>query len=38
VADGVRSYDFGPAITLWIGTSVVSMLLVASLWRVRLRD
>jgi OPA family sugar phosphate sensor protein UhpC-like MFS transporter len=38
VIDGVRSYDFGPAITLWIGTSVVSMLLVASLWRVRLRD
>jgi len=38
VIDGVRSYDFGPAIALWIGTSVVSMLLVASLWRVRLRD
>jgi hypothetical protein len=31
-------YDFAPAIALWIGTSVVSMLLVASLWRVRLRD
>ena len=38
VVDGVRSYDFAPAIALWIGTSVVSMLLVASLWRVRLRD
>jgi OPA family sugar phosphate sensor protein UhpC-like MFS transporter len=38
VVDGVRSYDFEPAIMLWIGTSVVSMLLVASLWRVRLRD
>jgi OPA family sugar phosphate sensor protein UhpC-like MFS transporter len=36
--DGVRGYDFGPAISLWIGSSVVSMLLVASLWRVRLRD
>ena len=38
VVDGVRSYDFGPAIALWIGTSVASMLLVVSLWRVRLRD
>ncbi|MCE3285109.1 MAG: transporter [Steroidobacteraceae bacterium] len=38
VVDGVRHYDFGPASTLWIGSSVVSMLLVATLWRVRLRD
>ena len=38
VVDGVRTYDFGPAIMLWIGSSVVSMLLVATLWRVRLRD
>jgi OPA family sugar phosphate sensor protein UhpC-like MFS transporter len=38
MVDGVRSYDFGTPIALWIGTSVVSMLLVASLWRVRLRD
>ena len=38
MVDGVRNYDFAPAIALWIGTSVVSMLLVASLWRVRLRD
>jgi OPA family sugar phosphate sensor protein UhpC-like MFS transporter len=38
VLDGVRIYDFGPAISLWVGSSVVSMLLVASLWRVRLRD
>jgi MFS transporter, OPA family, sugar phosphate sensor protein UhpC len=36
--DGVRVYDFGPAISLWVGSSAVSMLLVASLWRVRLRD
>lgn len=38
VVDGVRSYDFGPVITFWIGASVLSMLLAASLWRTRLRD
>jgi OPA family sugar phosphate sensor protein UhpC-like MFS transporter len=37
-ADGTRIYDFGPAIRLWIGSSLVSMLLAATLWRVRLRD
>ena len=37
-ADGVRTYDFGPAIRLWVGSSVASMLLAATLWRVRLRD
>lgn len=38
LVDGVRTYDFGPAIWFWIGSSVASMLLAASLWRVRLRD
>ena len=38
VVDGVRHYDFGPVSLLWIGSSVVSMLLVATLWRVRLSD
>ncbi|HWJ06388.1 MAG TPA: MFS transporter [Steroidobacteraceae bacterium] len=38
VVDGVRHYDFGPVSLLWIGSSVASMLLVATLWRVRLRD
>jgi OPA family sugar phosphate sensor protein UhpC-like MFS transporter len=38
VVDGVRHYDFGQAIELWIGSSFASMLLVATLWRVRLRD
>ena len=33
-----RIYDFGPAIWFWIASSVVSMLLAASLWRTRLRD
>lgn len=35
---GDKIYDFGPAIWFWIGSSVVSMLLAASLWRTRLRD
>ena len=38
VVDGVRTYDFDAAIWFWIGSSVVSMLLAASIWRVRLRD
>jgi OPA family sugar phosphate sensor protein UhpC-like MFS transporter len=38
VADGVRTYNFEPAIHFWIGASIVSMLLAASLWRSRLRD
>lgn len=37
-ADGVRHYDFGPVTIFWLGSSVVSMLLAATLWRVRLRD
>ena len=38
VAGEVRTYDFGPVIWFWIGSSVVSMLLAASLWRTKLRD
>ena len=38
IVDGVRIYDFGPAIWFWIGSSVLSMLLAVSLWRTRLRD
>lgn len=34
----VRSYDFGPVIWFWVGASVLSMLLAASLWNTRLRD
>jgi MFS transporter, OPA family, sugar phosphate sensor protein UhpC len=37
-AGGVRTYDFEAAIAFWIGSSLVSMLLAASLWRVKLRD
>jgi len=36
--DGARIYDFGPAITFWIGSSVVSMVLSTTLWSVRLRE
>lgn len=38
VVGDVRTYDFGPAIWFWTGSSVLSMLLAASLWRTRLRD
>jgi MFS transporter, OPA family, sugar phosphate sensor protein UhpC len=38
VAGDVRTYDFGPVIWFWVASSVVSMLLAASLWRTRLRD
>lgn len=34
----VRTYDFSSAIIFWIGSSVLSLLLAASLWRTRLRD
>ncbi len=36
--DGVRVYDFDMAIYFWIGTSVVSMLLAATLWNTKIRD
>lgn len=32
---GHRHYDFGPAILVWIGASVASLLLASTLWRVR---
>jgi OPA family sugar phosphate sensor protein UhpC-like MFS transporter len=34
----VRHYDFHLAIAFWIGASVLSLVLAASLWRVKLRD
>jgi OPA family sugar phosphate sensor protein UhpC-like MFS transporter len=36
--DGVRTYDFDVAISFWIGASVLSMLLAASLWKTKIRD
>jgi OPA family sugar phosphate sensor protein UhpC-like MFS transporter len=38
VVNDTRVYDFSSVIWFWIGSSVVSMLLAACLWRVRLRD
>ncbi len=38
VEHGVRTYDFTPAIIFWLGSSVLSLLLAATLWRVRIRD
>lgn len=38
MVDGVRVYDFSDVIWFWLGASLVSMLLAATLWRVRLRD
>ncbi|HEY5759270.1 MAG TPA: MFS transporter [Steroidobacter sp.] len=36
--DGVRTYDFSVVIWFWLGSSLLSMLLAACLWRVKLRD
>ncbi len=38
IVDGVTTYNFDTAIQFWIATSVVSMLLAASLWNTKIRD
>jgi OPA family sugar phosphate sensor protein UhpC-like MFS transporter len=38
MVDGVRHYDFSTAIWFWVGSSVLSLILATTLWRVRLRD
>ncbi len=38
IVDGVRHYDFSAAISFWVGSSIVSMILATTLWRVQLRD
>jgi len=38
IVDGVRQYDFDAPIVFWIGCSIVSMLLAASLWNTKIRD
>ena len=35
---GVRQYDFHWAIAFWLGTSIVSLILATSLWRVNATD
>ena len=36
--DGVRHYDFSAAIMFWIGGSVLSLILAATLWRAKISD
>lgn len=38
MVDGARVYNFDAAITFWVGASIVSMLLAASLWNTKIRD
>lgn len=38
IVNGVHIYHFGPAITFWVGATIVSMLLALCLWRVRRED
>ena len=35
ITDGNRIYDFDSAIMFWIGSSIVSLLLAASLWNTK---
>jgi len=35
IVDGVRHYDFSSAITFWLGCTLLSAILPATLWRVR---
>ena len=36
--DGVRHYDFTSVIWFWVGSSILSLILATTLWRVRVRD
>jgi OPA family sugar phosphate sensor protein UhpC-like MFS transporter len=38
IIDGVRTYNFDAAITFWIASSILSMLLAATLWNTKVRD
>lgn len=38
MVDGVRQYDFHNAIIFWLGTSVLSLVLAAALWRAKTID
>ena len=37
LVEGVRVYDFSTVIPFWIGSSVVSLLLASTLWRIKVR-
>jgi OPA family sugar phosphate sensor protein UhpC-like MFS transporter len=38
LVDGVKHHDFSKAVIFWIGASIVSMILAASLWKVEAVD
>ncbi len=38
LVDGVRHYDFSHAIYFWLGSSLLSMVLAALLWRAKMKD
>ena len=38
IIEGVRHYDFSIPVIYWVGTSVLSLILAASLWRAKVRD
>ena len=38
MVDGIRHYDFSTAVAFWVGASVVSAILAATLWRVEVKD
>jgi len=38
VVGGVRTYDFDLAIVFWTGSSILSMLLAATLWNTKIRN
>ena len=38
IVNGVRHYDFHHVVLYWMGASVVSMILAASLWRAKVSD
>ncbi len=36
--DGILNYNFNPVIIYWIGSSIISMILAATLWRVKVKE
>jgi OPA family sugar phosphate sensor protein UhpC-like MFS transporter len=38
MVNGARQYDFHNAVVFWLGTSIISLVLATSLWRVRAND
>lgn len=36
--DNVLTYNFSPVIVYWIGSSIISMILAATLWRIKVKD